>query len=96
MAKKSFLNTVDLDDDNELPTIIDQTEKQIPSRNKGRGPVEGFLSVEDALQLLPVCERTLKSYLRSGKIRASKFGGKWRITEKAIEDFKLGKDPSEA
>lgn len=74
--------------ENELPT--EQTSDQIPNRSRGRGPVEGFLDIQEAKLRLGVSDRTLAEYLREGKIKAQKFGGKWRIRPEAIDAFMNG------
>ena len=74
--------------ENELPT--EQTSDQIPNKNRGRGPVEGFLDIQEAKLIIGVSDRTLADYLREGKIKAQKFGGKWRIRPEAIDAFMNG------
>ena len=41
----------------------------------------------EAAQLLGVTRRTLMNYLNSGKMVASKIGGRWAITDQQIKDF---------
>lgn len=74
--------------ENELPT--EQTSDQIPNKNRGRGPVEGFIDIQEGKLRLGVSDRTLAEYLRTGKIKAQKFGGKWRIRPEAIDAFMNG------
>ena len=37
--------------------------------------------------ILGVKKRTLLEYARSGKIKAVKAGGKWKVSEEALKDF---------
>jgi len=44
-------------------------------------------TTEETAQLLGVTKRTLMTYLTSGKMVASKIGGRWAITDQQIKDF---------
>ena len=44
-------------------------------------------TTEETAQLLGVTKRTLMTYLTSGKMIASKIGGRWAITDQQIKDF---------
>ena len=48
-----------------------------------------YLTPEQVAQRLQVTERTVYSWLRSGRINAFKLGRLWRITEKDLETFLL-------
>ncbi|MDB1590668.1 helix-turn-helix domain-containing protein, partial [Enterococcus faecalis] len=49
-----------------------------------------MLSVEQLAQELNVTTRTIRNYLKEGKIKGTKIGGQWRFSERDIYDF-LGK-----
>lgn len=44
-------------------------------------------TTEEAAEILGITKRTLMTYLKTGKMVASKIGGHWAITEKQIKDF---------
>lgn len=44
-------------------------------------------TTDETAEILGVSKRTLMHYLNSGKLIASKIGGRWAITEKQIKDF---------
>jgi len=44
-------------------------------------------SVEDLVTLLNLSDRTVRAYLREGKIRARKIGLRWRVTEANLKKF---------
>ena len=44
-------------------------------------------SLEEVEQILQVTRRTLYNYISSGKLKATKMGKYWRVTEKALEEF---------
>lgn len=44
-------------------------------------------TVKDAAQILQVSERTLRGYIKSGKLKARKFGYVWRIAESDLSEF---------
>ena len=44
-------------------------------------------TADETAAILGVTKRTLISYLKSGKMIASKIGGSWAITEKHIQDY---------
>jgi excisionase family DNA binding protein len=37
--------------------------------------------------ILGVTHRTLQSYVKLGKLKAAKVGGKWKVTEEQLQDF---------
>ena len=40
--------------------------------------------------IIGVCHRTLLTYVKTGKLKAVKVGGKWRVSRWAIEKFLEG------
>lgn len=44
-------------------------------------------TTEETAEILGVTKRTLMTYLTSGKMVASKIGGRWAITDQQIKDF---------
>lgn len=42
---------------------------------------------EEAAQILKLSTRTIREYLRIGKITGAKIGKEWRITEEQIREF---------
>ena len=44
-------------------------------------------SVEDLVTLLKLSDRTVRAYLREGKIKARKIGLRWRVTEANLKKF---------
>lgn len=42
---------------------------------------------EEAAQILKLSTRTIREYLRTGKITGAKIGKEWRITEEQIREF---------
>ncbi len=53
------------------------------------GRVKAY-TIEEASNLLDVNVRTLRSYIKAGKIKAVKLGRKVYIAEKYLEKFLLG------
>lgn len=49
-------------------------------------------SVEDLVGMLNISERTVRAYLREGKIRGRKIGLSWRVTEENLKNFVEGVD----
>lgn len=47
-------------------------------------------SVEDLVDMLNLSDRTVRAYLREGKIKARKIGLKWMVTEKNLKRFLEG------
>lgn len=47
-------------------------------------------SPDDIAGMLQVTRRTIYSYMKTGKLHASKIGGNWRITEENLNDFLQG------
>ena len=44
-------------------------------------------SVKYAQACLDVCDETIYRYIKSGKLRAIRVGGLWRIPEEALQEF---------
>ena len=44
-------------------------------------------SMKEVATILDVTERTLYSYIKNGKLKAKKIGGKWMITEENLKKF---------
>lgn len=44
-------------------------------------------TLKEVAELLHVTERTLLSYIKSGKLPAKKIGGKWQVTESELNTF---------
>jgi len=49
-------------------------------------------SVEDLVGMLNISDKTVRAYLREGKIKARKIGLRWFVTEKNLEKFIEGVD----
>ena len=52
-------------------------------------------TLKECEQLLHVSNRTLQSYVKSGKLKAVKIGGRWRVTPAALDRFINGEPPTE-
>jgi excisionase family DNA binding protein len=57
---------------------------------------EKLLTVEDAARLLQIHPRTLRIWLRQGRIKARRYGRLWRILESDLEAFIRGGTPPAA
>lgn len=44
-------------------------------------------STQEVAELLKVTERSVYNYIKAGKIKAKKIGGKWRVTEENFKYF---------
>ena len=42
-------------------------------------------SMEEVAEILGVTRRTVYSYVKSGRLSATKIGGRWQITEAALK-----------
>lgn len=47
-------------------------------------------SLKETSQILGVTERTLYNYIKAGRIKVQKIGGKWIITEENLKKFIKG------
>lgn len=61
---------------------------------KERKEVEAFTlelySVSQVAAILNVSNRTIMNYIKQGRIKGAKIGGKWKFTREAIEKFTKG------
>lgn len=62
-------------------------KKQIPEELRD---IQLF-TLQELEPLLDVTNRTLLSYVKSGRLQAVKIGGKWRVTREALDKFISGK-----
>ena len=46
-----------------------------------------WLSIEEAAARLELHPKTVRTYIKDKKLRATKVGNKWRITEAAIQEY---------
>lgn len=44
-------------------------------------------SLDETAAILKVSRRTLQDYIKTGRIKAQKIGGHWRISEKNLQRF---------
>ena len=44
-------------------------------------------TLKDLAKLLEVTERTLHTYVKDGKLKAVKIGGKWKVTQDNLQKF---------
>lgn len=49
-----------------------------------------FYGIRDIAQGLKVTERTVYNYVRDGKLKAVKIGGKWQVAEDNLRKFLKG------
>ena len=47
-------------------------------------------SLQELAKLLEVSERTIHNYVKAGKIKGVKIGGKWKFTEEHLKKFISG------
>ena len=51
-----------------------------------------FYNLKDVAQILSVTERTLHNYIKDGKLKAQKIGGKWKISDENLNKFINGEN----
>ncbi len=49
-------------------------------------------SLEELSQLIGVTHRTMWNYVKEGKIKATKIGGAWKVTEENYKRFVNGEE----
>lgn len=52
--------------------------------------VKQLYLLKEVAQILRVTDRTLYSYVKDGKIKATKIGNRWKIAEEDIKAFIVG------
>lgn len=53
-------------------------------------------TVEELEELLQVKARTIREYLKSGKLKGRKFAREWHVTEQQLREyFETGADPED-
>ena len=46
-----------------------------------------LLTIQQVMSRLQVADETVYRYIRSGKLRAIRIGGLWRVSRRALEEF---------
>ena len=49
--------------------------------------IEGTYTVEEVADYLRVSEKTVRNYLRSGKLKAYRIGNRYNITSESVKSF---------
>ncbi len=49
--------------------------------------MEKYYSTEDVAEILGFKEKTVREWLRTGKLKGKKIGRLWRVKESDLEDF---------
>ena len=44
-------------------------------------------TLDEVMEFLPTTRRTLYRYIKDGKLKAVKVGGRWKVTDEALKDF---------
>ena len=44
-------------------------------------------TLEEVMDFLHTTRRTLYRYIKDGKLKAVKVGGRWKVTDEALKDF---------
>ncbi|OJG80873.1 excisionase family DNA binding domain-containing protein [Enterococcus ratti] len=52
--------------------------------------LKGYYSVQELAEQLGVTTRSIRNYLREGKLKGTKVGGKWKFSEQNLFDFLYG------
>lgn len=50
-----------------------------------------FYTLEEVSEFLNVSVRTLYTYIKTGRLKATKIGGKWIVKEQSLQDLIEGK-----
>lgn len=51
-----------------------------------------MIDIKQAAKEINVCEKTIRNHIKSGKIKAVKIGGLYRISEEEIKRLKGGQE----
>ena len=62
------------------------TDRQRGNMSIELGQVTPF-TVEELAERLDVQERTIREYLREGRLQGRKLAGRWYVTDEAIADY---------
>jgi len=46
-----------------------------------------LFTVDELSELLDIQEKTIRAYLRDGKLKGRKMAGKWYVTEEALREY---------
>ena len=68
-------------------------EKETKASPMELAHISRVFTIPEAAEILRLSPYTVKRLVQRGKIKAAKtgdYGGKWRISERAIEDFLMG------
>lgn len=60
-------------------------KKELPETMK-------LYTLQEAAEILKVTHRSIHRYMKDGRLESRKVGGRWRITQGAIENFIQGEE----
>jgi excisionase family DNA binding protein len=69
-----------------------ETEGAEDANRDRRDNLYTIKELSEKLELHPI---TLRSYIRNGKLKGQKGGGRWMITEESLKEFFAGSPPKE-
>lgn len=52
-----------------------------------QGTARTWMTIEEVATRLEVTTRSVNNYIKKGELEAFKMGGRWRITEEALQKF---------
>lgn len=50
-----------------------------------------FYSLQEVAEIVQVSRRSMYNYLKDGRLKANKVGGRWLVTEEQLKEFIEGK-----
>lgn len=62
-------------------------EKQAQTPAAAPAPSFKTYSLDETAAILGIAPRTMHDYIKTGRIKAQKIGGHWRISEKNLQNF---------
>ncbi|HDR7311486.1 TPA: helix-turn-helix domain-containing protein [Bacillus cytotoxicus] len=46
-----------------------------------------FYTIKEFANMVKISEKTVTRYIKTGDLKAVKFGGQWRITDQAVQEY---------
>lgn len=94
-AKGEMLKTAQYKDNNIGYVHVDETAEQISDKlkkdlnkiGKVAIPETGLYKLQEVANILKVSRQTIYNYITANKIRATKYGKEYRITEEDLQEF---------
>lgn len=68
----------------------ERTRKRVEASSEKLSAVTRLFSLTELEEVLGVTHRTLQTYIKDGRLKGVKIGGRWKVSEESLRSFVNG------